>query len=205
MFNKRSLAVEFKSESNNVTFYMLPFDPLRTQQVYATLARQHPERAIINVRTGKTTDELPAAYIDAQRRAEQSRDKLLAEMMVNGDLTTEQSEKIVSVYQDEMKKSDWQVKKLWTMHEMIFCVVSGATVDIEFGDGELSLDERTLKQYWTSKPADVFGQWTLFSEILTQSAYELWQAAYTETRARELYDAQNAVEPIGEGDTDPNS
>lgn len=201
--DRKSVAVKYDAFGGKVVFYFMPFESFRTESLIKELRKVVPDREFLNTRNGETSTDMPDAYENAMRRAEQARDTAIKRLVgkEGKEITAAQAEEVMQAYNADLKKSGWRVQEHWSNREKAFCICVGNTVDIEFGDN-LPPEAQALRLFWEHRNVPTSELWQTFLDLIGEVAYHEWTTAYVETRQKEMK-ADNPAEP--EATTDPNS
>lgn len=150
----RSLARSYTTPDGKLTFWMLPYKPLRSLVRVDELETLKPQQSWTHQVTGAVVTTEPADWKAAVEQAK--------------------------AFETE-PQTPWQQAFLWTSIEQGFAEHEPLLVDLEVGD-DLNAEQQALALYVQHRTGDTAQDYVLFRELLTPTTLALLALAYALTR-----------------------
>lgn len=156
--NLKTLANSYTTADGKVTFWMLPFTPLRASARIADLNVIVPGSEWVHAKTGERVTVEPAEYRSALIQAEAF---------------------------DTEPQCDWKHVSKWNSEHSCFAACEPVTIEIEVAD-DAPAYMKALGAYWQARTGSIHEDWPLFNELLSYEALDQWFIAYGATRDKSM-------------------
>lgn len=169
----KTLANSYTTPDGKVTFWMLPFTPLRASARVSDLNTIVPQSEWVHAKTGEHVTSEPAEYRSALIQAE--------------------------AFETE-PQTPWRRISKWSNEHTCFAACEPVTIDIVVAE-DAPAHMKALGAYWQARTGSITEDWPLFNELLSYEAIDQWFAAYGETRDKSMaLPAGETTDPQPAGD-----
>lgn len=159
--NLKTLANKYEAFDGAVTFYMIGYRTLQTDQCIQRLEAVEPQFEYVHAQTGERVTVEPDAYRTAVENAEATG--------------------------LDMIPSAWTRNRLWSTEHDIFWLCTPLTVEIEFRLTDKSpAAAKALRSFWQNRNGSVANNWTLWCQLLPVQTLTVWLEAYNATRDEDM-------------------
>lgn len=150
-------------EWQGMTIYMIGYRNPQVDIAITDLEELVPHVVYVNKQTGERVSEKPAALT----KAEDNWDKMNVPV--------------------DKRKTDWEVRDLWTVWENTFVLTLPLIVHIDFPPPETApLEVRMFEAFWNERNADTAQRWRDFKTVMSVNTVNALWDAYNATRDRIL-------------------